>query len=110
MNKTIRFNKDRSKNVKALANELIKHYNEYLANGKSPQYDVDYRCRITVGKKLLEDIEYGRDGDIFMEDWYPQQLDIFPDYYIKIYDVYWQQPFDRFKNYITFYFRRKAED
>lgn len=107
MNKAIRFNKDRSKNVKALANELIEHYNKYLANGKRPQYVTDYRCRITVGKKLLEDIVLGMDGDILMEDWYLQQLNIFPDYYIKVYETYWQEPYDRFKNHITFEFREK---
>lgn len=108
MNKTIRFNKDRSKNVKALANELIKHYNEYLANGKRPQYAFGgYICRITVGMKLLDDIEFGRDGDILMEDWYLQQLNIFPDYTLKINEAYWQQPFDRFKSHIDFEFVHK---
>jgi hypothetical protein len=108
MNKTIRFNKDRSKNVKAIANQLSEFYNEHLANGKRPQYPCDSICRVYLGLKLMDDIlGYDRENNIDLTEWYLQQLDIFDDYKIEDYRVYWQVPFDPVRNYIEFIFVHK---
>lgn len=93
--KTIRFNKDRSKNVAALAKELGWWYENVIMKGTGIGARSD-ECTVKVGGKLYWDVS-------FNYDWYTKQLDTFSTHKIEFYGG--QEPHYEYKEYPTVIFK-----